>query len=361
MSDTLQGVSGRGPISLEQLIALNDEILALTRAGMPLERGLVETGADLPGRLRSITTSVGERLSRGETLPDALAALGDGVPPVYRAVVEAGVRSGKLPFALEGLATYARGYSEARRTIGLALMYPVIVLTMAYGLFLFLLYFIIPKFEAVLKDFGVPVHGSLLVLGWISGKIPVLWPLLPLALVVLLGWWLSTRRAVSLQGGRAPGLLRWFPWMGRLMSGFEAASFADLLALLIEHGVPYPEALRLSGQASGNGAIVRSSGAVAAAIERGEEPSAGVRASHAFPPMLQWVIATGPRQGDLVSGLRHMAQRYRADARFQADKIRVLMPTFLMLAIGATATALYALALFGPLTTLWTSLSLPTH
>ena len=240
-------------------------------------------------------------------------------------------------------------------------MYPLIVLVMAYGLFLFLLFFIIPKFEAILKDFNVPVHGSLLALGWLSGQFPLLWPLLPLALLVLLGWWLTTRRAVSLQGGKPPGLLRWFPWMGRLMSGFEAASFSDLLALLIEHGVPYPEALRLSGEASGNGAIVRSSGEVAAAIERGEAPSAGVKASCAFPPMLQWVIATGPQQRDLITSLRQMAQRYRADARFQADKIRVLMPTILLLAIGATATALYALALFGPLTTLWTSLALPPH
>ena len=361
MGDMSQGIAGRGPVSLEQLIALNDEILALTRAGMPLERGLVETGADLPGRLRTITTAVGQRLGRGESLPQALESLGDSVPPVYRAVVEAGVRSGKLPFALEGLATYARGYSEARRTIGLALMYPLIVLTLAYSLFLFLLYFLIPKFEAVLADFNIPVHGSVAVLGWFAGKVPLLWPLLPLALVVLAGWWLSTRRAVSLQGGRRPGVLRRFPWMGKLMSRFEAASFADLLALLIEHGVPYPEALRLAGQASGDRAIVQTSSAVAAAVERGEDPASALRGQSAFPPLLHWVVATGPRQADLVHALRQMAARYRSDARFQADKIRVLMPTFLLLGIGATATALYALALFGPLTTLWTSLSLPPH
>jgi type II secretory pathway component PulF len=360
MSDVMDA-AWRGPISLEQLIALNDEILALTRAGMPLERGLVETGKDLPGRLKAITTSVGERMSRGESLPEALDALGEGVPRVYRAVVEAGVRSGKLPFALEGLATYARGYSEARRSIGLALLYPLIVLSMAYGLFLFLLWFIIPKFEAVMLDLGVPVHGSVRVLGWISGKVPVLWPVLPVLLVAVLIWWLSTRRAVSLQRGRASGLLRWFPWMGRLMSGFEAASFADLLALLVEHGVPFPQALRLAGDASGDAAMSQTSRNVAAAVERGEEPSAGLIRGGAFPPLLRWVVATGPRQGDLPKALRMMAERYRGDARFQADKIRVMLPTIMLLAIGATATGLYALALFGPLSTLWTGLSLPTH
>jgi type II secretory pathway component PulF len=356
MSDTSQGMAGRGPISLDQLIALNDEILALTRAGMPLERGLVETGADLPGRLRTVTSALGERMSQGETLTEALGSVDAGVPPVYRAVVEAGVRSGKLPFALEGLATFARGYAEARRLIGLALLYPLIVLVVAFSLFQFILTYVFPKFEVMMLDMGIPLP-PVLRFAIVFGQWVLRFSLLfPLGLVILLGLWLSTRRAVSLQRGRSGGLLRWVPWMGRLMAGFEAASFADLLALLVEHGVPYPEALRLAGDAS----MARSSHDVAAAIERGDRPAAALRIRSDFPPLLRWVIATGPLQGDLVSALRQMGRRYRSDARFQADKMRILLPTILLLAIGATTTALYAVAVFGPLSTLWTSLSLPT-
>ena len=38
-------------VSLDDLIALNDEIIALIRAGVPLERGLAGLADDLPGRL----------------------------------------------------------------------------------------------------------------------------------------------------------------------------------------------------------------------------------------------------------------------------------------------------------------------
>ena len=34
-----------GSVSLDQLLALNDEIAALVRAGIPLEKGLTELGA----------------------------------------------------------------------------------------------------------------------------------------------------------------------------------------------------------------------------------------------------------------------------------------------------------------------------
>jgi len=71
MSERTVG-SWQGSISLEQLIALNDEIAALSRAGMPLERGLLEVGSDLPGRLGAITTDIGSRMSRGENLSQAL-------------------------------------------------------------------------------------------------------------------------------------------------------------------------------------------------------------------------------------------------------------------------------------------------
>ena len=98
-----------GPITLDQLLALNDEIAALVRAGLPLERGLLEAGRDVRGRLGRIAGVLGRRLNRGESLAEALEAERRAIPPLYRAVVEAGARAGRLPAALEGMARYVRG------------------------------------------------------------------------------------------------------------------------------------------------------------------------------------------------------------------------------------------------------------
>ncbi|MCA1684702.1 MAG: type II secretion system F family protein, partial [Planctomycetia bacterium] len=174
-------------------------------------------------------------------------------------------------------------------------------------------------------------------------------PVLPLGLIFLLAAWRGSRWGF--------GLLRWFPWMGSMMRGYEAASYADLLALLIEHHVPFPESLTLAGAASGDPAFARSSRELAAAVERGLSPAEALQGSRGFPPLLGWLLATAPRQNDMVTALRQLATRYRSYAHFQAEKIRVFLPTILLFGIGATATVLYALALFVPLTTLWTSLA----
>ena len=67
-------------ISIDELGALNDEIAALVRAGVPLERGLLRAGSDLSGGLKRITQALGSRLSRGESLGQALEAEKAGDP-----------------------------------------------------------------------------------------------------------------------------------------------------------------------------------------------------------------------------------------------------------------------------------------
>ncbi|MBI3465755.1 MAG: type II secretion system F family protein [Planctomycetes bacterium] len=66
--------AGRGSISLDQLIAFNDELAALVRAGLPLERSLCELAPDIPGSLGDTVQVLAARLSRGESLPQALTA-----------------------------------------------------------------------------------------------------------------------------------------------------------------------------------------------------------------------------------------------------------------------------------------------
>ena len=120
--------------------------------------------------------------------------------------------------------------------------------------------------------------------------------------------------------------------------------------------MPLPEALTLAGDASGDANLARSSHALAEAVAQGLPPSEALRRGTTFPPMLRWVLATGSQQVELTTVLKQMAARYRSQAHNQAEKIRVLMPTILLLGIGVSSTLLYALALFVPLASLWAGL-----
>ena len=231
-----------GSITIDQLLALNDEIAALIRAGVPLERGLVVAGRDLRGRLGRIASALSQRLARGESLPQALEGEEQSIPPLYRAVVEAGAQSGRLPIALEGLARYVRGYAEARAAIGLALWYPLLVLTLAYALFLGMLALVVPRLVAAADVFGLGAKSPFHWLSWLDESMPYWWPVGPILLLVLLIAWVRSGSASRFQAGSWSWL--WlFPWMKSILANYETANFSELLGLLLEHRVPYPRRL----------------------------------------------------------------------------------------------------------------------
>lgn len=349
-----------GPIAIDQLLALNEEIAALVRAGVPLDRGLLHAGRDVRGRLGRIAGALSRRLSRGEDLVDAMAAEGRAIPPLYRAVVAAGARAGRLSAALEGMAGYLRGVTDARRAIGLALWYPVMVICLGYFLFLGLIYFIVPRFAGAVDGLDLTRPIALRWLGWLNDNISYWWPVGPVLLVLAAVFWSRSGTTAALRGGIWGGL-RWFPWVGPLLADYEAANFAELLALLLEHRVPYPAALKLAADAAGGPTMTAGARRIAEAIGRGEPAPAAVEAAgpRAFPPMLRWSLATLPLRGAPEPGLRHLGQIYRSRARYRSEQIALFLPMLLTVAVGAGVVAFYALSLFLPLVETLNELAAP--
>ena len=185
-----------GAVTLDELIALSDEIAALVRAGVPLHSGLAELGSDMPGRLGRFATSIAERTSEGESLEKVVLEYSAELPPVYVAVVRAGLRTGRLPAALEALARSIRRLSETRRGVAAAMLYPLLVFMLAWGFFAFFASKLAPSLLAGFEGLDVRGRGLFASLAAL-GDSAVYWgPAVPLVLVVLASmWWYRTTRA----------------------------------------------------------------------------------------------------------------------------------------------------------------------
>ena len=118
---------------------------------------------------------------------------------------------------------------------------------------------------------------------------------------------------------------------------------------------------RLSAEATGNTVMIAGARQLAAAVERGEPPGEALRQipEGSFRPLLRWALAAGQEQGSLVESLRNLAPMYRKRGTFQAEKLQLFLPTILMIAIGASATLLYAVTLFVPLAGMLRGLARP--
>jgi type II secretory pathway component PulF len=350
--------SAIGPLTIEQLAALNGEIAALVRAGVPLEEGLGELGADMPGRLGKVARLIAERAGRGESLQAILADPSAGFPPVYQAVVAAGLRTGRLPVALESLAGSLRRVTETRRAIASACLYPLLLLILAWGFFSFFSAKIAPALLSAFDAFRVPGRAVFAILANL-GRWGWYWvPVVPVLVVFLAAvWWRQTRRATLIESGRANYLLGGFPWIGETLRCSRAAAFAELLALLIENGVPLHEAITLAAGACGDRQLMASAQQLDQALQRGATLAQADGLLITLPPLLRWVMRAGPQQRTLLPALRHAAAAYQRRAQHRADAARTLLPVLLTLLIGGTATFTYALALFVPYTTMLKALA----
>ena len=89
---------------------------------------------------------------------------------------------------------------------------------------------------------------------------------------------------------------------------------------------------------------------MAATLQNGQtQPAKG---SPALPPLINWLLSAAGRDGALLPALRHAAATYHRRARHQSDLLRLLLPIFMTVAVGGTVTALYAIALFAPYTSM---------
>ena len=340
-------------ITLDELVALNDEMIALVRSGVPLEKGLLALGTDLPGRLGTLAASLGRKLEAGESLADTLDESGADFPRVYRAVVAAGLRSGKLSSALEGISSAARRAAEVRRVMIVSLVYPIIVLIVASFVFLFTALYTTPLVTRIYEwlnmerpwwyewvDHVTHIGPEMIVGFW-------------LVIVLVGGVWLyrSSRATAITDRG-----LRGLPNVARILHVCRMATFADVLAMMVEQQVALDEAVVLAAEASGDRILIKASGVIAERIRGGERTATLPKG---FPPLLGWLINSGSQRDHLAKSLRQTADSYRRRALNMGNWLTIYLPIFLSAGVGGTIAMLYVLIVMAPFYNLLFQLSLP--
>src|SRR5262249_22895805 len=223
----------------EELIALNDEIAGMARAGLPLDQGLAALAKEMGrGSLRSVTTAIATDLRSGHTLPQALERQRGKVPAFYSGLVAAGVRTGRVGDVLATLTTYARTVASLRTMLIDALFYPSVVLAFGVVLFVFLFVYGVPQFEKIYNGFGFRLPFLTEVFRTL-GRRPIEYVVIPVVSILLLIVLIN----VGIRFSRR-GRILWahivyaVPVIGTLIRAARLAAFTELLAILIDHEVP---------------------------------------------------------------------------------------------------------------------------
>jgi len=342
-------------LTAAELAAFTNGVANLARAGAPLEKGLMLLGEDLQGAAGVAVGDINRQLESGGNLHEIIAA-DSRFPRSYSAVLEAGIRSGRLSAAMESVSRVLQRATELRRSMTAAMVYPLMVLLVAYGVALFVFGYWAPLMLEYSNDLTSTFSAARPFFRWLSSIAVYIAPVLPVVVAIALAvWWRRSSRSYFL------------PHTGLVTSGIQPAGryaiFAEVLALLIECENPLPQALRLAGECTGDRFLAASSQDLAERIEQGENATADTGSSSAhprgLPPMLRWLVLSSPQQHNIVATLRRSADEYHQRAALRSEWYSTRLPAYLTIGIGGSVATILALSVIGPWAFIMVKVGLP--
>lgn len=301
------GLSVGQRVTTTDLALLTRQLATLSKAGLPLEEALlaVSQQTERP-RVQSIMMGVRAKVMEGHTLAAGLGEYPRVFPEIYRATVSAGEQSGHLDTVLERLADYTESREATRQKVLGALLYPIVLTVMCFGIVSLLLSYVVPKVVGVFENNRAKLPLMTRVLVAVSDFLRDwgLWMLLALAIAGVLFWrWIQNpdaRRRVH----------RWLlgaPLAGKLIRGFNTARFTRTLSILTASAVPVLDAMRISGEVVTNLPMRDAVTAATARVREGAPIGRSLGASRLFPPMSIHLISSGESSGELEAMLDRAA------------------------------------------------------
>ncbi|HSW46212.1 MAG TPA: type II secretion system F family protein [Phycisphaerae bacterium] len=343
-------------IGADDLIFLNEQIASLAQAGIALDEGLAQLARDLESqRLKRWILDLVEDLRRGTPIDRAVAARQQGLPILYSRVIRAGVQSGQLAATLLNLNQHLRLMGDTRRIFWELATYPLVVVVIALGVLSLFFTLIVPQFADIFRDFGTTLPSLTMLLINISFIYPqlLLGAAIVLALIALL--WRSIRYSAS---GRMlrEGLLLRLPLFGILTRSSLIARFLRMISMAVNTGLPMPEAIRLSAEATGSNLLTHDADRLAAEVERGESIFVANQSCNLIPPLFGFCVQVASGRDSLPIAVGQLARAYENRAFHALAVIRVALYPILIILL-AFVLGICVIGMFLPLITLVNSVS----
>jgi type IV pilus assembly protein PilC len=338
----------RSSISSREFLIFNQELATLLRAGMPLVQSLdlLKTRIQSPV-FRSVLNDIHERVRSGSALSDAFSAHSSLFPSVYTASLVAGERSGNLDAVLRRFVEYSKIIATVRRKTMSALIYPVILVSLALVLVSVIVLKVVPAFSDFYESFNAQLPLVTRVIVRISDFVLTYFWLIVVAALALI----ATIYAWARQPGQKVRLDRWLlglPMLGEVARKFATSQMARTLSTLLGGGLPLVNALDIAARSVGNRFIASELNAVTARVREGSSFAGSLEARRVFPDVAVKMAEVGESTGALQDMLNTVADFYDEEISTSMERFVTLIEPILLVIMGIVIAGLL-LALYMPL------------
>ena len=342
----MPGLNGLlGGVRGKDISVFSRQFATMIAAGLPLVQCLQTLGMQMERkRFQDIIAKVAYRRGVGLDLSDALGRFPRVFDELYVNLVHVGETGGVLDSMLSRLSTYLEKAQALKHRVQMAIVYPILVMTIAVLVVAFLMIFIIPIFAAFFENAGVPLPLPTRIVIAVSNGVVRYWYII---LAVWAAGMYGFRAWYRTEAGRL-AVDRFFlraPIFGPLVRKISIARFTRTLSALLGGGVPIIDALRITAKTAGNRVVENSVMAARERVMAGQTLGERLKDSGVFPPMVVQMVIVGEQTGALDNMLAKVADYYEDEVDVAVSGLTALLEplliVFLGVVIGGIVIAIY--------------------
>jgi type IV pilus assembly protein PilC len=334
-----------GRVSMRDIVIFTRQFSTMINSGLPLVQALdiLSKQSENPV-LQAVTRQVVFDVESGHTVADALAKHPNAFSDLYVNMVAAGEAGGILDTILLRLATFMEKNDALVRKVKGAMIYPGVIMSVAFGAVVLLLVFVIPTFQTMFDSVGaalpLPTRIEIAMSEFLQGF-----------------WWVL----IALVGGLVVAIQRYYstsdgqlvidrllinaPILGDMLRKSAVSRFTRTLGTLISSGVSILDGLEITAKTAGNRVVADAIMESRASIAGGDTIAAPLAKSQVFPPMVLSMISVGEQTGGLDEMLTKIADFYddEVDAAVSGllSLLEPVMIVFLGVVVGGMVVAMY--------------------
>ncbi len=351
-----------GGVGNKQLTTFTRQLSVLQDAGLPILRSLsILEQQQKPGLLKDILGEVHEDVSSGSSLSDAMGKHPKAFNRLYVKMIAAGEVGGVLDLILQRLADFMEKAAKLKRRIIGAMIYPAVVILVAFVIVMGIMILIVPKFIDIFEDFDTELPGLTVFLIWFAKWLAG--PLIgkngnPGQMIPGLVWvclspffiYFALKLIRKSNGGKAATdwiMLR-LPVAGNLVRKATIAKFTRTLGTLVNAGVPILDAITITSETTGNYIFAKALMGVHDSVRQGESFAEPLRQAKVCDPIVVNMIDVGEETGDLDKMLSKIADNYDEEVDVAVASLVSLLEPIMVVLLGGIV-GFIVIALFLPL------------
>ena len=324
-------------IGTNRKISPNDLSFSLTqlstyiKSGIPLADSvkILAKQSKKPNLKKSYNQLV-YQLLKGENLSDAMQMQDKIYPKLLINMVRTAEMTGDLPSILDDMAEYYTSMDQTRKQMKSAMTYPLVVLTIAFGVLIFMLTYLVPQFTSMFEQNGAELPALTKVIIGVSDFIKTKWMYLLAGVLLIVIVFVQLYKKVQPFRQSIQIFLMHVPVAKDIIIYNEIANFTKTFASLLNHGVFITDSMEILSKITNNEVYKRIINKTLENLGKGDSISSAFRGEWAIPVVAYEMIVTGETTGQLGTMMEKVASHFQMLHKNVIDQMKSLVEPLLI-------------------------------